>query len=1167
MDDNGCQNIEIITVNNNPTISGNSPICGTGTVQLTGSGTPDGTTPWASSNTGVATVNNTGLVTGVSAGTTTITYTDANGCQVTTIVTVNALPTISGNAPICIGASVQLTGSGIPDGTTPWTSSNPLVGTVSNTGLVNGLTAGTTTITYLDNNGCQNTVVVIVNGDPTISGTTTICSGSTSTLTGSGTPDATTPWASSNTAVGTIDNSGVVTAVSAGTTTITYTNNAGCQTTAVVTVNDLPTVSGATDLCGTATISLTGSGTPDGTTPWISSNTGIATVDNAGNVTGVSAGTTTITYTDVNGCQASQIVTVNAIPTISGGTPLCVNSTVLLTGSGTPDGTTPWSTSSPAVATVSAGGLVTAVSGGTTTITYMDDNGCQNTETITVNDNPTISGNAPICGTGTVQLTGSGTPNGTTPWSSSNAGVATVNGTGLVTGVSAGTATITYLDINGCQVTATVTINALPTISGNAPICIGASLQLTGSGIPDGATPWASSNPSVATISNTGLVNGLTAGTTTITYLDDNGCQNTVVVTVNSNPTIAGTTTICSGSTSTLTGSGTPDATTPWTSSNSTVATIDNSGVVTAVSSGTTIITYTNDGGCQVTATVTVNNVPTISGSLDICGTSTTSLTGSGTPDGTTPWTSSNTGVATVDNSGNVTGVSAGTTTITYLDANGCQASQVVTVNDNPTISGVTPICTGATLQLTGSGTPDATTPWSSSNPGVASIDASGLITSASPGSVVITYLDANGCQTTETITVLASPVLDPVLDQTICDVFVLPTYSGSNLTANVSYWTAAGGTGTALSPGDPITSTMTLFIYDANGGCTSEVSFTITINPAPVLDVVNDTIVCGSFDLPTILGQDLTGTEAYYDDSQANGGTVLSGPLTASQTIWIYDGSGSCSDETSFILTVNALPTASVSGGGVYCEGDVIGDILVDVTGNPDWTINYTLDGVPQVATGSTSPVSVGNTEGVYVLVDVADVSCSSTASGSETISITPTPGVPNAGTDAEYCSTATLVDLTVSGNGGIFTWYDDVALSNSIGSGVTLTPENTTGVSTYYVTETINGCEGPSSSVIITVVECDISVPTAFTPNGDNAHDTWELINLDEAYPNSIVRVFNRWGNILFESEQGNYNDNVWDGTFKGEVLPVGSYYFIIELNNDEQESITGAVTIVLE
>ncbi len=1249
-----------VVVNPIPTISGNTPICVGSTVQLTGTGTPDGTTPWSTSDAGVATVNTSGLVTGISAGTATITYMDNNGCQNTVDVTVNANPTISGNAPICDGETLQLTGSGTPDGTTPWTSSNTGVATVDNTGLVTSVSAGSTTITYLDANGCQETVVVTVNPTPTISGNTPICIGSTVQLTGSGTPDATTPWASSNTGIATVNTTGLVTAVSAGTSTITFMNSSGCQATVVVTVNADPIISTTqTPLSGCnsgdGVIQVSDAGGATGTVNWTgtaSGTSGVVTLPY--DITGLSAGTYDVTFTssatgctssasqevltnpnapvvdpisdtiscgvsftllnadisgsltgnqayftasggpsgtgtlipdgtvysaptntviyayDESGTCSSEVfftVTVNSIPTISGNTSVCVGSTEQLTGTGTPDGTTPWSTSDAGVATVSTTGLVTGVSAGTVTITYMDNNGCQNTTTVTVNDLPTISGNAPICGTGTVQLTGSGTPNATTPWTSSNAGVATVDNSGLVTGVSAGTTTITYTNDNGCQVTETVTVNPTPTISGNAPICIGDNVQLTGSGIPDGTTPWTSSNTSVATVSNTGLVSGVTAGTSTITYTDNNGCQNTVTVTVNALPTISGVTTLCSGSTSALTGSGTPNATNPWTSSNATVATIDASGVVTAVSAGTTTITYTNDAGCSTTATVTVNNVPTLSGASDICGTSTITLTGSGTPNGTTPWTSSNTGVATVDNSGNVTGVAAGTTTITYMDDNGCEATQVVNVYDNPTISGVAPVCAGTTLQLTGSGTPNATTPWTSSNPGVASVDASGLITAAAAGTVTITYMDVNGCQTTESITVLASPIINPVTDQTACDVFLLPAISGTDLTANVSYWTGAGGTGTQLSQGDPITTTSTIYIYDQNGSCTSEVSFVVTVNPAPVLDIVADTAVCASFDLPTIQGQNLTGNEAYYNDSQANGGTVITGPLTTSQTIWIYDGSGSCSDEVSFNLTVNPLPTASISGGGVYCEGDAIADVVVDVTGSPDWTINYTLNGTPQVATGSSSPISLGNAEGDYVLIDVSDASCSSSATGTETISITPTPSAPSVSGGAEYCSTETLNDLMASGGNGTFTWYSDATLSSVIGNGDALTPSSTTGTTTYYVTETVNGCEGPSSDISITISECAISVPTAFTPNGDNAHDTWELINLDEAYPNNIVRVFNRWGNILFESAPGNYNANVWDGSYKGETLPVGSYYFIIELNNDEQETITGTVTIVLE
>ncbi|OEL10928.1 bacterial Ig-like domain family protein, partial [Cloacibacterium normanense] len=72
----------------------------------------------------IATVSNTGLVTGVAAGSVTITYTNNNGCSTTTTVTVNPLPTITGTTSVCVGSTTQLTGSGTPAASNPWTSSN-----------------------------------------------------------------------------------------------------------------------------------------------------------------------------------------------------------------------------------------------------------------------------------------------------------------------------------------------------------------------------------------------------------------------------------------------------------------------------------------------------------------------------------------------------------------------------------------------------------------------------------------------------------------------------------------------------------------------------------------------------------------------------------------------------------------------------------------------------------------------------------------------------------------------------------------------------------------------------------------------------------------------------------------------------------------------------------
>jgi len=167
-----------------------------------------------------------------------------------------------------------------------------------------------------------------------------------------------------------------------------------------------------------------------------------------------------------------------------------------------------------------------------------------------VNDLPTITGALEVCAGSTTQLTGSGTPAATLPWISSNTAVATVTATGLVTGVTAGTSVITYTDNNGCQQTATVTVYALPTISGTTSICIGSTTQLTGSGTPAVTNPWVSSNTAVATVSATGHITGVSAGTSLITYTDNLGCSQTVTVTINALPVASATSNspVCEGS-------------------------------------------------------------------------------------------------------------------------------------------------------------------------------------------------------------------------------------------------------------------------------------------------------------------------------------------------------------------------------------------------------------------------------------------------------------------------------------------------------------------------------------------------------------------------------------------------------------------------------------------
>ena len=108
------------------------------------------------------------------------------------------------------------------------------------------------------------------------------------------------------------------------------------------------------------------------------------------------------------------------------------------------------------------------------------------------------------------------------------------------------------------------------------------------------------------------------------------------------------------------------------------------------------------------------------------------------------------------------------------------------------------------------------------------------------------------------------------------------------------------------------------------------------------------------------------------------------------------------------------------------------------------------------------------------------------------------------------------------------------------------------------YSLTVDSSGCLGVDSIyVVLGVIPYD-----AITPNGDLMNDTWEILDI-ENYPKAIVKVFNRWGEIVHETSGGG-SYKAWDGTYESEQLPVGTYYYVIDLNNNEEPQ-TGPITIV--
>ncbi len=301
-------------------------------------------------------------------------------------------------------------------------------------------------------------VTVVANGNPSdpfpINTSLTItpslpvaCIGTITTLSDAQTTGV---WSSSNTSVATIGTNGTVTTGVAGTATISY-SIGQCYAVAPITVNPAPAViAGALNVCQGAVTVLTDA-TTGGT--WISGSSN-ATVDGSGNVTGVTAGTATITYTAPTTCIAISIVSVGAAPAISGTPAICLGSNVSLSDA-IAGGT--WSSSS-ANATVDGSGNVTGVAGGTATISYVTATGCSASLVVTVTSTivtPSVTVSASngdiVCsGAATSTFTASSVNGGPTPvyeWF--------VNGAPASTGT-----TYTYTPVNGDVVKCVLTSNA-----------------------------------------------------------------------------------------------------------------------------------------------------------------------------------------------------------------------------------------------------------------------------------------------------------------------------------------------------------------------------------------------------------------------------------------------------------------------------------------------------------------------------------------------------------------------------------------------------------------------------------------------------------------------------------------------------------------------------------
>ncbi len=378
--------------------------------------------------------------------------------------------------------------------------------------------------------------------------------------------------------------------------------------------------------------------------------------------------------------------------------------------------------------------------------------------------------------------------------------------------------------------------------------------------------------------------------------------------------------------------------------------------------------------------------------------------------------------------------------------------------------------------------------------------------------------------------------------------------------------WDAAAGNQVDSIAIDLSEGFYSVIITDGNG-CVKDTTFELISATTPDLDEYTNQEECDSYILGEITGTNLSGTESYYTESGGLGTPSLDGDvLSSSQTIYIYDIVGNCSDEVSFDLIIHNLPEViSFTGGGEYCEGELPQNLSVEVSGISDFTLEYTIDGIQSSIVSSDQIIDLGSIPGVYFINGIQDEFCESTVDLTQSIIVHPLPPAPSTSGDQSFCTNETIYPIDAQGDPGGHTWYADEGLTQFLGSEDQYLPQNTQGIQTYYVTSTVNDCEGPAQTVVIEVKICDIVIPTAFTPDDDGVNDTWNIVNIDLVYPNNVVSVYNRLGNKVYESEKGKYQETPWGGFSNLKALPVASYYYIIEYNDDNKKSDTGHVSII--
>lgn len=1187
---------------------GTNPLCFGGTTGTATASAVGGTPPYSYSWTLPGTPT-TPSVSGLAAGTYTVTVTDSKGCVRTATVTLTNPPIVSTtvtNTPVsCFGGCNGTATATVTNGTAPYTYlwNNP---TAQTTATATGLCAGSYTVNVTDAHGCLSQAVTTVTQPTALSSNLSssanltcynVCIGFAQVTATGGVGPYTYSWAPSGGSTATASS------LCAGSYTCTVTDARGCTSNTVATITQptqlVASVTGNDITCagtcnGTGNVSYTG-GTPPYTFLWTPS---LQTVFNPNNLC---VGTHTATVTDANGCAVTGTVTLN-----TAFSPLIVTTNTVSSNCGQTNGS--------ACAVVSGGSApytyiwndlsvtqaacANSIPAGTYSVDVTDAVGCTVTQVANVNDisAPTVnitSHTDLLCyglsnATATTSITG-----GVSPYSIvwTPGGQTTANPTNL----AAGPNTITVTDAAGCTSNASVTILQPPAIAHAISsitnvscygICDGGASVLASGGTGTINYLWTPTGATTASITN------LCSGSYTVQITDGNGCiaSDTAVIVAQPNALAITSSTVTNitcfgdndGSIVTALSGGTPYLSYTWTPNVSTAP------VANALAPGSYTLTVTDQNGCTATQNWNVTQPAQLTSVQTTVSATCSQSNGSATATpagGTTPYTYqwNDPGLQTTPTASNLL---AGSYNVVVTDSHGCTSSNNINIIDmpGPMIDSVTStpvLCFGgntgtATVYLTsGFGTPPLNYHWTPT------AQTTPTATGLSMGLYNVTILDANGCSITGSVNVseptpftLMSGIAD-----TICYGDTAQIYAqGVGGTASYTYnWLGSSGTGlTGTGPhlvNPTATTTYTIQATDANGCPAGPNTVTIVVKPQLTV-TATDIAVCDGIS-GTISATASGGNGGPYTYSWSNGPLTQSqsvvGNITTSPVNYIVTASDGCSKDATDTATVTVNPGSI----GVFIGSDTVGcePLTVTFTAVSNNGVNYTWN-FSDGGTGSGSPIThTFVNDGTYTVTMTVTTAagCSTVIADTNYIVVNPLPNAeytfsPNPGTSLS--PTINFTDLSTQ---TIVSWNWSFGDAGSTTNTSTVqNPEHTYPNPGMYASSLVVtnqfGCKDSVSYYVEIIDDFVFYAPNAFTPDNDGINDIFLPLGVGWDVSTYELYIFDRWGNNIFFTDD--YRKG-WDGhaNHGAEIAQIDVYVWKVNLkdNQGRKHNYIGHVTIV--